>query len=96
MEFMSSGRKVIATNIRGCRDLLCNETIGTLVNVGDYEETAKAIEKYYLSRDREFNVSNEIKKYDIESVNSELLKIYESIELEINYEKGMSSYVSNR
>lgn len=96
MEFMASGRKVIATNIRGCRDLLCNETIGTLVNVGDYEETAKAIEKYYLSRDGEFNVSNEIKKYDIESVNSELLKIYESIELEINYEKGMSSYVSNR
>ncbi|MBX9136329.1 MULTISPECIES: glycosyltransferase family 4 protein [unclassified Clostridium] len=96
MEFMASGRKVIATNIRGCRDLICNETVGTLVNVGDYEETAKAIEKYYLSRDREFNVSNEIKKYDIESVNSELLKIYESIELEINYEKGMSSYVSNR
>lgn len=96
MEFMASGRKVIATNIRGCKDLLCNETIGTLVNVGDYEETAKAIEKYYLLRDREFNVSNEIKKYDIESVNSELLKIYESIELEINYEKGMSSYVSNR
>lgn len=96
MEFMASGRKVIATNIRGCRDLLCNETVGTLVNVGDYEETAKAIEKYYLSRDRRFNVSNEIKKYDIESVNSELLKIYESIELEINYEKGMSSYVSNR
>lgn len=96
MEFMASGRKVIATNIRGCRDLLCNETIGTLVNVGDYEETAKAIEKYYLSRDRRFNISDEIKKYDIESVNSELLKIYESIELEINYEKGMSSYVSNR
>lgn len=96
MEFMASGRKVIATNIRGCRDLLCNETVGTLVNVGDYEETAKAIEKYYLSRDREFNISDEIEKYDIESVNSELLKIYESIELEINYEKGMSSYVSNR
>ena len=96
MEFMASGRKVIATNIRGCKDLLCNETIGTLVNVGDYEETAKAIEKYYLSRDRRFNISDEIKKYDIESVNSELLKIYESIELEINYEKGMSSYVSNR
>lgn len=96
MEFMASGRKVIATNIRGCKDLLCNETVGTLVNVGDYEETAKAIERYYLSRDRRFNISDEIKKYDIESVNSELLKIYESIELEINYEKGMSSYVSNR
>ena len=96
MEFMASGRKVIATNIRGCRDLLCNETVGTLVNVGDYEETAKAIEKYYLLKDRSFNLSNEIEKYDVDSVNKELLKIYESIELEINYEKGMSSYVSNR
>lgn len=96
MEFMASGRKVIATNIRGCRDLLCNETVGTLVNVGDYQETAKAIEKYYLLKDRQFNVSDEIEKYDVESVNKELLKIYESIELEINYEKGMSSYVSNR
>ena len=96
MEFMASGRKVIATNIRGCRDLICNETVGTLVNVGDYEETAKAIEKYYLLKDRSFNLSNEIEKYDIESVNKELLKIYESIELEINYEKGMSSYISNR
>ena len=96
MEFMASGRKVIATNIRGCRDLLCNETVGTLVNVGDYEETAKAIEKYYLLNDRSFNVSDEVEKYDVDSVNKELLKIYESIELEINYEKGMSSYVSNR
>ena len=96
MEFMASGRKVIATNIRGCRDLICNETVGTLVNIGDYEETAKAIEKYYLLKDRQFNVSYEIEKYDIKSVNKELLKIYESIELEINYEKGMSSYVSNR
>lgn len=96
MEFMASGRKVIATNIRGCRDLLCNETVGTLVNVGDYQETAKAIEKYYLLKDRQFNVSDEIEKYDVESVNKELLKIYEGIELEINYEKGMSSYVSNR
>ncbi|WP_291735327.1 glycosyltransferase family 4 protein, partial [Clostridium sp.] len=51
MEFMACGRKVIATDIRGCRDLICDETIGTLVNVDDYESTAKAIEKYYILND---------------------------------------------
>lgn len=96
MEFMACGRKVIATDIRGCRDLICDETIGTLVNVDDYESTAKAIEKYYILNDKSFEVSEEIKKYDIDNVNIELLKIYDDIELDINYEKGLSSYVSNR
>ncbi len=96
MEFMACGRKVIATDIRGCRDLVCNETVGTLVNVNDYESTAKAIENYYLLKDKNFEVSEEIKKYDIESINSKLLKVYDGIQLDINYEKGLSSYVSNR
>ena len=96
MEFMACGRKVIATDIRGCRDLVCNDNVGTLVKVGDYEETARAIEKYYILNDKSFEVSKEIKKYDIENVNRELLKIYENVQLDINYEKGLSSYVSNR
>ena len=96
MEFMACGRKVIATDIRGCRDLICDETIGTLVNVDDYESTAKAIEKYYILNNKSFEVSEEIKKYDIETINSELLKIYEDVQLDINYDKGLSSYVSNR
>lgn len=96
MEFMACGRKVIATDIRGCRDLICDETIGTLVNVDDYESTAKAIEKYYILNDKSFEVSEEIRKYDIESINSELLKIYEDVQLDINYDKGLSSYVSNK
>lgn len=96
MEFMACGRKVIATDIRGCRDLICDETIGTLVNVDDYESTAKAIEKYYILNDKSFEVSEEIRKYDIDSINSELLKVYEEVQLDINYDKGLSSYVSNR
>lgn len=96
MEFMACGRKVIATDIRGCRDLICDETIGTLVNVDDYESTAKAIEKYYILNDKIFEVSEEIRKYDIDSINSKLLKIYEDVQLDINYDKGLSSYVSNR
>ena len=96
MEFMACGRKVIATDIRGCRDIVCNYNVGTLVKVGDYEETARAIEKYYILNNKSFEVSEEIKKYDIETINSELLKIYEDVQLDINYDKGLSSYVSNR
>lgn len=96
MEFMACGRKVIATDIRGCSDIVCNYNVGTLVKVGDYEETARAIEKYYILNNKSFEVSEEIKKYDIETINSELLKIYEDVQLDINYDKGLSSYVSNR
>lgn len=96
MEFMACGRKVIATDIRGCRDIVCNYNVGTLVKVGDYEETARAIEKYYILNNKSFEVSEEIKKYDIETINSELLKIYEDVQLDINYDKGLSSYISNK
>ena len=75
MELMANGRKVIATNIRGCRDLVCNDNVGTLVEVGDYEGTAKAIEKYYLLNDKEFKICDEFMKYDVKCVNKEIIKI---------------------
>lgn len=96
MEFMACGRKVIATNIRGCRDIVCNESVGTLVEVGNAKATADAIEKYYLAKDRKFVISDEINKYDIGSVNSQLYSVYEEIELDINGEKGLASYATNR
>lgn len=96
MEFMACGRKIIATNIRGCRDLICNDSVGTLVNIDDYKLTAKAIEKYYLLNDKKFDIPEEIKKYDINNVNEELSNIYRDINEEINYEKGISSYLSIR
>ena len=96
MEFMACGRKVIATNIRGCRDIVCSESVGTLVEVGNAKATADAIEKYYLAKDRKFVISDEINKYDIGSVNSQLYSVYEEIELDINGEKGLASYATNR
>ena len=54
------------------------------------------LEQYYLAGDRSFTVSDEISKYDIRNVNSELYSIYEDIELEINGEKGLASYATNR
>lgn len=92
MELMANGKKVIATNVRGCRDLVCNDNVGTLVEVEDFEGTAKIIEKYYLDSEcREeiaasYEVSDskydikEIYTYDIENVVKELKNIYKSLE----------------
>ena len=88
MELMANGKKVIATNVRGCRDLVCNENIGSLVEVGDFEGTAQAIERYYLeieSRGKivaSYGVSDykyvirDIELYDFENVFKALLDIY--------------------
>lgn len=91
MELMANGKKVIATNVRGCRDLVCNDNIGTLVNIGSFKETAEAIERYYLDdksrekvyeaykfSDYEYGVRY-IELYDIENVVKELKSIYGSL-----------------
>lgn len=46
MEFMAYGKPVIGTDIRGINDIVKNEKNIYLVNVEDYEETSKAIERY--------------------------------------------------
>ena len=87
MELMACGKKVIATNIRGCRDIVVDETVGELVEVGDYEATAKAIEEQYLYGDNEFTVSKEVEKYDVKTINDSLRLIYKQLEdKEVNYE----------
>ena len=79
MELMACGKKVIATNIRGCRDIVVDETVGEIVEVGDYEATAKAIEEEYLYGNNEFIVSKEIEKYDVKTINAQLCLIYYSL-----------------
>ena len=90
MELMANGKKVIATDIRGCRDLVCNENVGQLVKVGDFEATARAIKEYYydkeamlegnstyVSSDKE--IVREIKPYDVINVNRKLMNIYNEL-----------------
>lgn len=87
MELMANGKKIIATDIRGCRDLVCNEKIGSIVKVGDYEEVARKIEECYLKiiynknnyYDDTRYLINEIKLYDIKEVLKELRNIYYNI-----------------
>lgn len=92
MELMACGRKVIATDIRGCRDIVCDETVGSLVKVGDYEATAREIEKYYLLNDKNFEISKEVSKYDLNKIIDDLKNIYNEINSEIALERGFSYY----
>ena len=95
MELMACGKKVIATNIRGCRDIVVDETVGELVEVGDYEATAKAIEEEYLYGNNEFIVSKEIEKYDVKTINEGLRLIYKELEEGGYYHKEGYAYSAN-
>lgn len=95
MELMACGKKVIATNIRGCRDIVVDETVGELVEVGDYEATAKAIEEEYLYGNNEFIVSKEIEKYDVKIINEGLRLIYRELEEGGYYHKEGYAYSAN-
>ena len=96
MEFMACGRKVIATDIRGCRDIDCDESVGTLVEVDDYKETAKVIEDYYKNRDREFKVSQHLEKYDVNKIIDKLMDIYKDVDRREFVGKGIPSYIINK
>ncbi|MFW0893124.1 glycosyltransferase family 4 protein [Clostridium perfringens] len=96
MELMANGKKVIATNVRGCRDLVCNENIGSLVEVGDFEETARLIEKFYLtSFNNKNNILKEVKRYSISSILTELIFVYDNLQGGENKNGKMSSYITN-
>lgn len=91
MELMANGKKVIATDIRGNRDLVCNNNVGTLVKVRDYEETARVIEMYIEENkalneiagltfvNKEEKCNEEIKNYRISKICGELMQIYKDL-----------------
>lgn len=92
MELMANGKQVVVTNIRGCRDLVCNENVGTIVEVGDYGGTANDIEYYYNEKTTyeqivatnfknkdEVIIREEIKPYEVNNVITQILKIYKEL-----------------
>ncbi|WP_343290494.1 glycosyltransferase family 4 protein [Turicibacter bilis] len=80
MELMACGRRVIGTNIRGCRDIILNSYIGEIVEVNDINQTCRAIEKLYHSSEDKDKVVKEAMKYDINRVVAQLKAIYDELE----------------
>lgn len=83
MELMACGRKVIGTNIRGCRDIIVDETVGSLVSVGDEKRLALAIEKQYLKQEGCYPLSPHLESYQVKKVLEDLNKIYMNLVKEV-------------
>ncbi|MDK0568190.1 glycosyltransferase family 4 protein [Clostridium perfringens] len=95
MEIMANGKRIVATNIRGNRDIVCNKFIGALVEVNDYEATAKAIEKFYLTSANKNKILKEVERYSISNILTELSFVYDSLQEGGNQNEKMSSYIAN-
>lgn len=86
LEAMICGKCVIATNSRGPRELIEDNKNGFLVDIDDYEKTAKSIEKIYM----DISLRGEFKKsvlrktddYLLGSVLNQLVSRYKDLEKE--------------
>lgn len=76
MELMACGCKVIATNTRGCRDIISSNQIGMIVEIGGIETTSRIIEQYYVTRSDKKEVNEQIFKYDINNILKQIKRIY--------------------
>ena len=81
MEAMAIGKPVIASNIRGNRDLVENNKNGLLIELGDIDGLSSSIEKLIIDKDKRIAMGKEsikmIQEYSIEKVLKEMSKIYD-------------------
>lgn len=81
MEAMAAGKPVIATNVRGSRDLVEHNKSGYLVTLGSENELSEALIKLINNEDlrEEMGIRSKekIKNYSIENTLNEMEKIYQ-------------------
>ncbi len=80
MEAMATGLPVIASDIRGCRDLIDSGKDGALIDWGSTEQIISAIRMLYESKEKRISFSEsgqeKMKKYDQQIVIRQVLNIY--------------------
>lgn len=85
IEAMAGGNPIVATDIRGNRDLVTNDKNGYLVKLGDSEAMASLIESLLNNQSlyQVFSHNNVelAKEYSTEYVNEQLLSVYKACEL---------------
>ncbi len=83
MEAMAVGLPIIATDVRGNRDLVKSGENGYLVPLDDAEQTAIAIERLIDSEDLRRSMGEKskelVKQYDLQNILKEMEKIYDNI-----------------
>lgn len=80
MEAMVAGKPIIASNVRGNRDLVIHNKNGLLVDINDIQATVCAVETLYSSPTLCKSMGNEskrlIKKYEINKIVNDVNRIY--------------------
>jgi len=83
MEAMAVGLPIIATDVRGNRDLVKSGENGYLVHLNDIEQTAMAIEQLTNSEDLRRSMGEKskelVKQYDLQNILKEMERIYDNI-----------------
>ena len=83
MEAMAAGLPIIATDVRGNRDLVKSGENGYLVPIDDVEQTAIAVEHLIDSEDLRRSMGEKskelVKQYDLQRVLEKMEEIYDNI-----------------
>jgi len=83
MEAMAVGLPIVATDVRGNRDLVKSGENGYLVPLDDVEQTAIAIERLINSENLRRSMGEKskelVKQYDLQCILKEMEKIYDNI-----------------
>ena len=80
MESLAAGKPIIATDVRGNRDIVENGISGLLVPYDDVLATVSAIEKIYSNKNIQLEMSHAALKlslnYDIEQITKQVTIMY--------------------
>ena len=77
MEAMCCGRPIIASNIRGCKDMISNDDIGVIVNSSDYNNIADGLSRMRKKKYNSEKIKENVNKYDINKVLDEIEVIHQ-------------------
>lgn len=77
MEAMCCGKPLIASNIRGCRDIAGNDNVGILVNPNDYKSILSGLKKIINNKYNFKIIKKEVERYNLRRVLKEVYEIHE-------------------
>ena len=84
IEAMACEKPVIATNTGGLKEIIENQEFGSLVDIGNIDQTADEIEKYLLDSDLKQKVGLQARKKIIEKYNwntnvTQMIEVYSNL-----------------
>lgn len=84
IEAMACERPVIATNTGGLKEIIDNDTLGTLVEIGNVQQTAQAFERHLLDLDYTLQIGKNARKKVVELYNwednlTQMISVYSQI-----------------